>query len=306
MQFPLPSAPPTISGTQNPSSSPGPATQPVPATIAARNQGAYNQATQGPGTANQATQGQAVHRTQSYRGWYPRWWLLSALYCAVLIGLIRLLQSFMCVNQATASPFCQLDSWTDWRQGMVVALVWLIFLLGWLLTYVFGVKPIEFKQSRAPLPSFLKAISQFRAVYILLLIYAVVALCAIIVMWLLRAFHPLTFALYSVIIFVANSHFFHRMEREGRLRYLLGYAILAIVCMIVMFIANLFQPVIFGAEAIIVIAGFWSAVALFRSRNQQGQQQLPSDQALAAANERALNPGEVFRDLIYALFHPGA
>jgi hypothetical protein len=78
------------------------------------------------------------------RGWYPRWWILSAFFCGFLIGLFYLIvPNSVCLKNASALPLCQLNSWNDWRQIVAVAAVWLIFLLGWLVAYTFGLGPIE-------------------------------------------------------------------------------------------------------------------------------------------------------------------
>jgi hypothetical protein len=288
MQYPLPSAGPTIS----PAPQPAPVVSPtIPIGGPAAGQ------PQSPPPLN-------AGRTQQFRGWYPRWWLLSAMFCGVLLGLLLLSQRIVCQGGQTTALLCQVGNWTDWREGGSVALIWVIFLLGWLVTYVNFVRPIEFKHSHAPLPRFFKWISQFRAVYSPLLIYAGMALCGIIFMLILKSFHPLAFAFCTIVVFVANCQFFHRITPLQRRRYLLGYAILALVCIIVTLIFQLTQPVILVSEAIIVLVGVWAAVSLSRKDwNAVSTQQLTAEEQLAIANEKALEPGEVFRDLIRAIFH---
>src|SRR6516162_8443164 len=68
-----------------------------------------------------------------YRGWYPRWWFLSALLCGLLIGGSELASKFICTGQTEQTLFCQFDTWTDpGRQTLVVLAIWLLFLAGWL------------------------------------------------------------------------------------------------------------------------------------------------------------------------------
>ena len=290
MQYPLPSAGPTIPPTQPPA----PAVSP---TIPIGGQ------TTGQPQSQLSSQ---ASRTQQFRGWYPRWWLLSAMFCGLLLGLLLLSQAIVCQGGQATALLCQVGNWTDWRAGGSVVFVWVIFLLGWLVTYVNLVRPIEFKNSHALLPRFFKSISQFRAVYSPLLIYAGMALFAIVFMQILKSVHPLAFAFCTIVVFVANCQFFNRITPLQRRRYLLGYAILAFICIIVALIFQLTQPVILVSEVILVLVGVWAAVSLIRNDwDAVSTQQLTPEEQLAIANEKALEPGEVFRDLIRAIFHRG-
>lgn len=291
MQYPMPSAGPTIPPTQQAAPAVSP-TMPV-----------------GPQTTGQSQTQQPPQdssRTRQFRGWYPRWWLLSAMFCGLLLGLLLLSQVIVCKGGQTAALLCQVGNWTDWRAGGSVVLVWVIFLLGWLVTYINFVKPIEFKDSHALLPRFLRTVSQFRAVYSPLLIYAGMALCGIGFMQILKSVHPLAFAFCTIVVFVANCQFFNRISPLQRRRYLLGYGILALVCIIVSFIFRLTQSLILVSEIILVLVGVWAAVSLARTDwNAASTQQLTPEEQLAIANEMALEPGEVLRDLFRAIFHRG-
>lgn len=239
---------------------------------------------------------------QPYRGWYPRWWLLSALLCAVVIGLLRVLQPVICAGRLAQSQLCGINTWTDWRQGLIVAAIWLMFLLGWLAAYVFGVGIIEISQKhrRTPAVRVIRALSEFRALHVLLLIYGIVALCVIIVTWFLNVFQPVGYALSCIVVFVGNSSFLYRREPGERRLLLVAYGVLAVVAMAVMLGSGLFQPIIFSTEVIIFLAGIWF---LFR-RPQASSAATPltAEERLAQANAGASRPGNIFRDLLRSWF----
>lgn len=241
-----------------------------------------------------------VSRTRPFRGWYPRWWLLSAFFCSCLIGLVLLLQLNLCSGTSTDSNACQFTNWqNDWRQVAVVGVLWVVFLLIWLLTYIFGVRPVEFKRSHHPFALFIRSISEFRAIYPLIMFYGIVAFLIILLMCYEKKVSTLVFTLCSIVLFVANSYFFYPMQPRERNRYVLGYAVLAGAFMYLMFRLNILQPVLFVAEVLLLLAGLRSVVALFRrSAAPTLDPNLPPDQRLARTNEEALEPGEVFMDLL--------
>ncbi len=258
----------------------------------------------------QPNQGQwvATDPTKPFRAWYPRWWLLSAMLCAVLVGGILLLQSLGCKGRFANSFPCQFGNWPDWRQEATVVIVWAVFLLGWLILYVSCVTPIEFKHSRAAWPRLLGSLSHFRAVYSLLYIYAGLAFCAIILMWIVKAIRPLPFAICTIIVFVANAQFFHRIRPQQRRRYLLSYGILALVGIIVMLVFGLYQFILFSTESVLVLVGGWATFSLVRNKWEEDDQNVPLDEAerMAASNAKALEPGEIIRDLFRAIFRHGS
>lgn len=238
---------------------------------------------------------------KGFRGWYPRWWLLSAFLCGALIGFVQLTQTLFCGSPAV-SPLCQFNSWTDWRQGAIVGVVWLIFILGWFAFYTFGVVPIEIQRARDPLTSFLRAISQYRSVYALLLVFSFFALLVIFATWLLNLFNALAFALLSLIIFVTNAHFLYRKPAEDRQRYMIAYGILAVGGAVIMVIARKPQPVLLASAAIIFLMGARSVWMLFRSPDQSPPaQQLTPEERLAQVNAQALTSGEIFRALMRSI-----
>jgi hypothetical protein len=262
---------------------------------------------QPPGAQNPPPpQQQAIpDRTRPYRGWYPRWWLLAALLCALLIGLVQVLQVPLCKNDFAASNFCTFTTWTDWRQIVVIASSWVLMGLFWLITFLTGVGPIEVKRSRDDLPRFIRWISEFKAVGNLFPIYAFFALAAFITMYWLNTVPTLTFVLCSIVLFVANCFFFYKQDPLSRRRYLVGYAVLALIGIAVMWRVNRFQLTLLTGEVVIVLVGLWALVSWLRGswNTPASAPQMTPAQRLALANEQALEPDEVFRALVGSLWH---
>jgi len=204
--------------------------------------------------------------TRQYSVWYPRWWLLSAFFCTLLIGILKLIEYWTCTPPTAL--LCQIDSWTDWRQVIVVGIIWLIFLLGWLFAFNLGVRPIEIAKQQSPITRFFRAISQFGTISLLLLVYGIIALACIIVIWVFNRFNPTIFALASIIIFVANYNFLYKRSLEERRSFIITYAVLALICLGVMFLAGRFQLTIFITALMLIGSGLWSLVRGFLWRNQ--------------------------------------
>ena len=218
---------------------------------------------------NQATDQDKIRQ---YSGWYPRWWLLSAIFCALLIGTLKLVEYWTCAPPTAL--LCQIDSWTDWRQEVVIGIIWLIFLLGWRLAFILGVKPIEIAKQRSPIAGFFREISQFEAIYFLLLTYGIIAFICIIAICISNHFNPTIFAFASIVVFVANCSFFYKISLEERHSFIIAYAVLALICVGVMFLSGRFQLTGSGSYPILMIAliligsGLWSRVRGFLWRNQ--------------------------------------
>lgn len=299
MQYPLPSVGPTVP----PSQPTAPAvtisaqpTQPIQQTQPALQQ---------PAAAAVASTGR-FDPTRQFRAWYPRWWLLSAILCGVLVGGILLLQGLECKGSFAGSTLCQFGNWNDWRQGVAVVIVWAVFLLGWLLIFVNCVKPIEFDHSQSAWSRFLAALSHYRAMYSSLYICAAMAFWAIMFMWILKSFHPLPFAICSIIIFVANALYFHRISPQDRRSFLLGYAVLAFVGIVAMLITGWFQAILFSSEVALIVIGGWAAFSLVKNRDKwedvNQMAQLDEAEKMAVKNAQALESVEVVRDLFRAMF----
>jgi len=209
--------------------------------------------------------------TRRYSGWYPRWWLLSAIFCTLLIGTLRLIKYLTCTSTQSTALLCQIDSWTnwtnwtDWRQEIVVGIIWLIFLLGWLFAFKLGVGPIEIAKQRSPITKFFRAISQFETIYLLLLVYGIIALACILIICGFGKFNPIVFSLASIVVFIANCSFLYKRSLEGRHLFIITYAALAFICLGVMFLSGRFQLTI---ALMLIGSGLWSLVRGFLWRNQ--------------------------------------
>jgi hypothetical protein len=256
-----------------------------------------------PGSAQAIDQNvpDVAHR---YRGWYPRWWFLSAIFCALLIGALKLVEYLACTPRSSIL-LCQIDTWNDWRQEIVVGTLWLIFLAGWLCAFIFGVGPIEITRQRSSITRMFRAISQVGTVSFLLLIYGAIAFVAIIISWLANHFNPTLFAFASIIIFTANCNFLYGRLPEERRSFIIGYGVLALFCLAVMFLVSKFQLTIFIAGLALIVTGLWSVIRAFVRGNaaQNNPAATPADpQAqLKTALDQSIAPAQVFRDLVHAL-----
>lgn len=272
-------------------------------------------------TPEQAAE-EALKRALRFIGWYPRWWILSATFCALLIGIWSLFTTIVCgANTASKSSFCQMNTWTDWRQAVVVAVVWIIFLLGWLAAFALGVGPIEIRRSHSPTVLFFTSISEYRPIYFFLYMLGVFALGCTIIFWAVNRLQPLTFALYSIVIFVANSCFLYYRQPAERRAWIIGYGLFAAICMLIMFLWPLlfqgsrFQPMIFLTEIVIigiVIVLLIQSVGAGLKKNkgqgiqgaqggQSGQSGLPPEEALVQGLEDSTRPGAVLMALVRKL-----
>jgi MFS family permease len=236
-----------------------------------------------------------------YRGWYPRWWLLSAIFCSIATALFIQFQPIICSLRSSTSPLCQIDSWTDWREFAVVAVIWMIFLLGWLVALVYGFSTIEVsRQHRTGIATVLRAMSEFKTIYGLIYIFSTVAFFSIVVCWYLNWYRSIVFGYTSIVVFVGATCFMYRCTPEARRVYLVGTGIFAIISAIIMLWIGPIQPVIFATEMMIASAGIWR---LFRRPRPTAQAAtLTPLQILAAKNANAITPGAVFMALFSASF----
>jgi hypothetical protein len=233
-----------------------------------------------------------------YRGWYPRWWLLSAFLCGLLIGGSELTSKFICTGQTDQTVFCQFDTWTDpGRQTLVVLCIWLLFLTSWLLAHLLGVGTIEiYKFQRGPIASIFASISEFGPIYILTVIYGVLAFCYIVVIWYLgQYFNALAFSFASILVFVAISCFLYRQTPTERRTLVLGIGVIGICCIIMMFVFKRIQVTILVAEITSVVV---CGVIFFRRRPLTAQP--TPEEALAYAQANTITPAGVFTSLIHS------
>jgi ABC-type multidrug transport system fused ATPase/permease subunit len=252
--------------------------------------------------------------TRRYRGWYPRWWFLSAIFCALLIGSFKLTEYLTCRPSEATRFLCQIDTQDAWEQVIVVAVIWLIFLLGWLIAFLFGVRPIEITRQQDAATRFFRALSQSSIVDFLLLVYAIIAFACILVIWLSEHFNAIEFALASLIIFVASCNILYKREPGERGSFVITCGAVALLCLIVMFLSGRFQLTILCVSLLLIIISIWSLVRAFiRGGQPQNQTQAqrgasaapvsPQDQ-IADALIQSVSPLHLLRSLMYTSARP--
>ena len=167
---------------------------------------------------------------QGRAGWYPRWWLLAALcYCIVMVILMLLWMPVICPAQQRQSLplICQV---TNAWYPVKVFLFWLVFIAFWLLFVAFGIGLVEVPQrDENPAGKVLRTMSQFSALYYMLLFQGLIAFILINVMWWLDRSPPAAFATLGVAVFLAHCSLFDRTDRRSQRGYVIGYAILTLV-----------------------------------------------------------------------------
>ena len=135
---------------------------------------------------------------------YPRWPLLSAILVNVGVVVGFLLWRFATCPTSALGPLnglCYANAWPTWLQFV---LIWLAFLVGWLLAFIFGYGTIELSRRReVGIGRFFRTISHFEPIRHLLYIYGGLALLSIIVMWWSGRLQAVPFGLASIILFVA-------------------------------------------------------------------------------------------------------
>ncbi|MGH2497931.1 MAG: hypothetical protein ACRDIV_24785 [Ktedonobacteraceae bacterium] len=233
-----------------------------------------------------------------YRGWYPRWWLLSAFFCYLLFGGAMLLRPVLCLGFFSTSVACQFSTWTDWqRQIVVVLFIWAVFLIGWLVSHILGVRYVELAQGeRTAVGSAVRIISEFKIIYPPLYIYGMLAFAAIVVTWITNHFESVFFALASITIFVVNSCYLYTRQLEDRRMYMLGYASLAIAGIVALILIGPFQPVIFASMGVIILV---SLFIFFWTRPAKSSGTAPPP--LTVQNAATVTVGQVVRSLVRAM-----
>jgi len=230
------------------------------------------------------------------RGWYPRWWILSAVFCAILVSAIWLLQRYVCDIRHSNALICHVDSWNQWwQQELVVLTLWVLFALGWLGAYCFGVGTVEVNEDkRGVLANIVKKLSDHGPIRNLLFLYGLALLFALVILWFLKyPMQPVGFAFVCIIIFIANCCFLYGQEPASQLQWLRGYGVTMVITIAMMFLFGIFQPLLFIAECFVLIVGF---LAFFlRSPTVVG---LSSEQQLQKDIEETISPTTAFMDLI--------
>jgi hypothetical protein len=266
------------------------------------NQGLAGGPGTGVGTGGLPIQGQneiPPDPSARYRGWYPRWWLLSAYCCYIFFGGAMLLRPVLCLGSLSTSIACQFSTWTDWqRQMIVVAFIWVLFLIGWLISHILGVRYIELSQGeRTAVGSAVRTISEFKIIYPPLYIYGIVAFVAIVVAWMTNHVQSVFFALASITVFVVNSCYLYTRQEEDRRMYMLGYVVLAIGGIVALMLIGPLQIIIFVSMVVVIVVSllvfFWT-----RPPKSSGNVQPPS---LTAQNAATVTVNSIIRSLVRAM-----
>lgn len=248
-----------------------------------------------------------VDLTQTYRDWYPRWWLLATFFCALALGLFQLWQAMPCqeTGALAGTGFCQVTiaftAWLTWRdplhQILTLVGITIVYVLVWMVTFSVGMKPVQIKRSRDFLPGFLRAISEFRTISRLIYVYAFFAFLALVLMFFLQRVSTAAFALCAMILFVANSNVFYRLSQRERRQFLLGYGIAVVPLLAIMVILNRIQWTLLAGEVAVILTGLWALVWLMRNRATPTTTLVHTSpsQKLSKLNQQALEPAGVFR-----------
>ena len=254
-----------------------------------------------PVATNAATVTSTADPGRNFRGWFPRWWLLSALFCSVLIGLIALLLTSTCATRSSAL-LCQMAQWTDVRQEIPVVVAWVVFLIGWIIAHIYGVIYIEVdRQTRSPIAQLLRTISEFETTYALLYIYAGIAFWLIVLMWYFNRLQTAAFIICSLVVFVGGSCFLHfRRSPADQRTWLSGASIFSLFCIGVMFLIGPINIPLLTAEILVILIAIWNFIR--RGPNQAAQRN--PIQNLAALRSASLTPRRIFLALLRSLIHP--
>ncbi len=249
------------------------------------------------------------------RGWYPRWWLLSAYLCTLIVVVGALLWAFApCNMHGSFNSLCEGHAWQPWQ---IVASIWAVFLVSYFLFLIFGMGPIEMpayapdeqKQQSDDFIRFLKAISEFGPMSTMLILYGFVVLIGIFLMWFLNGLQPAIYALATIYVFVAHCCDFHRRSAGDRVARLLVYAFFTFVlAVIVLFGMDRSWP--FGDMHWIVLATvvmvfvLCIVIAFFTRRAQRSRAaelarlqpaQQTAQQQLEASLAGTITPGYIVR-----------
>lgn len=198
-------------------------------------------------------------------GWYPRWWIISALLSSIVIVLIALIAPYStCTLQGPFHFVCDFNGWNPIFQ---VLCIWALFGVFWLLAVALGVRAIEVprrEHERSALAKFFRSLSQFGSLHSLLLFYGLIAIGLLFTMWWMQKTTFLAFSFASIVAFVANCSFFQRISRRQRRVYLMLYGLQGIVGLFMIGIFHRFNapemPFLL-LEGLLVLVGI---IALFR------------------------------------------
>lgn len=169
-----------------------------------------------PNQQNQARDRDVVDIGRGRRGWYPRWWILSALFINATAVVCYLCWWYIPCHAQDPNSFdivgyvCDSVGHTSLPPWLQIGAIWLLFLLGWLVAYLFGMRPLErLDQRRGLVARFLRNISNFHGLRLVLVIYGGLTSLFILFLMLGRHLQPVPFALGVIIVFVGVCAFFY-------------------------------------------------------------------------------------------------
>jgi hypothetical protein len=197
---------------------------------------------------------------RSRGGWYPRWWILSAFFCSLVIMFGSL--TWYLSPCSTPGNFNFLCYFATWHPLWQVLFTWLIFLIFWAIALLLGIGAIEVpRRERSRFAVFFRSVSEFGPLHPLLLFYGFFALCGLIAMWYMGRTTPLAFATTSIVVFVANCSFFQRRSGREQRFYLILYGILGLAGIGLSIMYRRFAPSetpFFLVEGLLVCVGVWA------------------------------------------------
>ena len=209
--------------------------------------------------------------TTPYRGWYPRWWLLSAFCCSIIVALGAVLwRPVMCRDETAL--LCGI---VDRASFIMIIPIWLLFLGLWYGIFAFSIGPVEFTQrGSSNFGSFVRTASQFRSRRVFIVLQGLLAFVLVNVLWWLNRTTPLAFAMLTIVAFVGHCCFFHQLEvNQRRLSFILYAATSLILLMLeVTLRPNFFNhwppgdewPLLL-TELLLVIVGIIAIINVLRS-----------------------------------------
>lgn len=225
----------------------------------------------------QANANAPLNVTAPYTGWYPRWWLLAAFCCSIIISLGQLLwQPVICSNDTL--PLC---SFVDRFSYLMILPMWLLFLAFWYGIFVVSVGHVEFpRRGRNTYGNFVRNISQFHSLSTLIIIQGFIAFVLLNVLWWINRTTPLAFAMLTIVAFVGHCCLFYRLAVDIRR---LGFMIYGFVAVMLLVLEITLHPNFVGhwpsgdewplllTEVLLLVVGVIALINTFRYRSTLAQ-----------------------------------
>ncbi|HTK12124.1 MAG TPA: hypothetical protein VL485_33440 [Ktedonobacteraceae bacterium] len=235
------------------------------------------------------------------RGWYPRWWLLAALTCSIVVIVLALLWTPVICKGLSQPGICQFP---DLFYPLQVAIIWLFFLALWWPFMAFGIPLVEIPAgSENVIGEAARRMTEFGALRPMILIQGLIAFIIINVMWWLDKSPPIAFALLGMIVFLAHCSETYHTRAENRRNYLIGYGVIALFLFVMQatlkrgfFAAN--RPPdewpLLWVETLLMLAAILVGVFAILRRGRQPTQ-LTAQQAYDQGIDNMATPGNILR-----------